>query len=81
MLITVITCVHLQMMKTLNPAKNYTLSSSILKFKPRLSQPGVRSVLLTRPRDEVQRCSDFSFAVLEMMDITPAKKLALMQVN
>lgn len=73
---------NLKMMKILYPAKNYKFSNAILKFRPQVRpEPGVRQVFLTEVEgaEEVQRCADFSFAVIEMIDITPAKKLALMQ--
>lgn len=73
---------NLKMMKILYPTKNYKFSSAILKFRPPVRpEPGVREVYLTELEgaEEVQRCADFSFAVIEMIDISSAKKLALMQ--
>lgn len=67
-------------MVDLFPSKNYTLSAGILENQPKLHQPGVRFIYLDDDKtDSMRRRQAFSFAVLEMLQVTPAKKIALMQ--
>lgn len=82
---------NVRLMAMLSPTKNYTLSEGIRQYKPRFNLPplhlkegmqGVRRVAMdeSAAAKEIQRASFFSFAVLEMLQVTPATKLALMQV-
>jgi hypothetical protein len=67
-------------MELLFPAKNYSISSNILKYRPPLPVEGARQFSLTDPADELDRRSKFSFAVMDMLQVSPGMKLSLMQV-
>jgi len=70
---------NVKMMEILFPEKNYSINQHILDHRPSIPQPGVRSISTNEAADELKRRSDFSFAVMDTLQITPAAKLALMQ--
>lgn len=67
-------------MEKLYPTKNYTIGANILRYRPQLRYPQVRLVNLAGDASEMQRRSDFSFSVMDMLQISPQTKLALLQV-
>lgn len=71
--------VNVKLMEKIFPNKNYTISPNIMKFRPTIQINGVRAISLTPPEVEMQRRSDFSFAVMDMLQITPPTKLMLLQ--
>lgn len=71
--------VNVKLMAKIFPAKNYTISPSIMKFRPHLPSDGVRSISTVNDEVAMQRKSDFSFAVMDMLQITPPTKLMLLQ--
>jgi hypothetical protein len=68
-------------MKLLYPEKNYTISANILEYRPPTKMDDVRLVRITDEAAELDRKSKFSFAIMDMLQITPATKLMFLQVN
>lgn len=68
-------------MKLLYPEKNYTISANILEYRPPTRMDDVRLVRMTDEASELDRKSKFSFAVMDMLQITPATKLMFLQVS
>ena len=68
-------------MKLLYPEKNFTISANILEYRPPVRTSDVRLVRMTDEAAELDRKSKFSFAVMDMLQITPATKLMFLQVN
>ena len=69
---------NVKLMEILFPQKNYTLNPNILLHRPRSQKDGVRNVM-TDDAMELTRRSKFSFAVMDMLQISPATKLSLLQ--
>ena len=67
-------------MELLFPQKNYTLGPNILKNRPPIKIRGVRNVKTLSKKDELERRTKFSYAVLDMLQIKPSTKLMLLQV-
>jgi hypothetical protein len=67
-------------MKLLYPEKNYTISANILEYRPPTKMDSVRLVRMTDEAAELDRKSKFSFAIMDMLQITPATKLMFLQV-
>jgi ATP-dependent Lon protease len=72
---------NVKMMELLYPNKNYTLSSKILELQPPLLPDGVRSINLAGDEYDLKRRSKLSFAIVDMLQINPSTKLALLQVR
>lgn len=70
---------NLKYMEILFPARNYTMNSSIMKYRPTIAPTDMRSIQLSSPEAELERRSKFSFAVMEMLQISPSTKLLLLQ--
>jgi hypothetical protein len=70
-----------QLMKLLYPEKNYTISANILEYRPPTKMDDVRLVRITDEAAELDRKSKFSFAIMDMLQITPATKLMFLQVD
>ena len=68
-------------MKLLYPEKNYTISANILEYRPPTRMDKVRLVRMTDEAAELDRKSKFSFAIMDMLQITPATKLMFLQVR
>jgi hypothetical protein len=68
-------------MEMLFPTKNYSISNNIIEYRPPLSIEGIRSISTVDDAVEMERRSKFSFAVLDMLQVSPATKLALLQVR
>ena len=68
-------------MKLLYPEKNYTISANILEYRPPTKMDSVRLVRMTDEASELDRKSKFSFAIMDMLQITPATKLMFLQVR
>lgn len=66
-------------MKVLYPNKNYTFSDAILETQPVAQVSGFRSFNSNTRRQEMKRRSDFSFAMIEMLEATYSKKISLLQ--
>jgi ATP-dependent Lon protease len=71
--------VNVMLMEKIFPNKNYTISPAIMKYRPSLALAGTRSIELSTAEATMQRRSDFSFAVMDMLQITPPTKLMLLQ--
>ena len=71
--------INVKLMEKIFPNKNYTISPNIMKFRPSMVGNQVRSVTLASSEAEMQRRSYFSFAVMDMLQITPPTKLMLLQ--
>ena len=71
----------MQLMKLLYPEKNYTISANILEYRPPTRMDKVRLVRMTDEAAELDRKSKFSFAIMDMLQITPATKLMFLQVR
>lgn len=69
---------NVKLMEILFPQKNYTLNPHILLHRPHLQKAGVRNVI-TDDTMELSRRSKFSFAVMDMLQISPATKISLLQ--
>jgi hypothetical protein len=67
-------------MRLLYPEKNYTISANILEYRPPSRVNDVRSINMRDEATELDRKSKFSFAIMEMLQITPATKLYFLQV-
>ena len=72
---------YFQLMKLLYPEKNYTISANILEYRPPTKMDSVRLVRMTDEASELDRKSKFSFAIMDMLQITPATKLMFLQVR
>jgi hypothetical protein len=70
---------NLKYMEILFPARNYTMNSSILKYRPMMTPTGIRSIQLASSEAEIERSSKFSFAVAEMLQVSPSTRLLLLQ--
>lgn len=71
---------NFKFMKLLLPQKNYTMSSGLLLNRPPSSDPGTRIINLASQSVEKERRAKFSYAVLEMLQISNPTKLSLLQV-
>jgi len=69
---------NVKLMEILFPQKNYTLNPNILLHRPQIQKVGVRNVI-TDDTMELSRRSKFSFAVMDMLQISPATKMSLLQ--
>ena len=67
-------------MELLYPSKTYVIGANILKYRPTLRLDGVRQVSLANDETEMQRRANFSFAVIDMLQINAQVKLMLLQV-
>ena len=72
--------VNMKLMQILFPQKNFTISESILASRPATETPGFRSISLSDSAAESERRVKFSFAVLDMLQTSPAAKLNILQV-
>jgi len=73
-----------QLMERLYPNKNYTISAAIRQHRPPApASPSatVRLVQLEDPASEMQRRALFSFAVMDMLQISAQTKTMLLQVH
>lgn len=70
---------NMKLMQILFPQKNFTISDAILGSRPLQSAPGVRAVSLVDPSAEMERRIKFSFAVMDMLQTSPAAKLSILQ--
>lgn len=66
-------------MKLLYPQNNYTMSEIVMKYRPALLQPNVRSVSLQSKVEALETRSKFSFAIMEMLKTDPVTKLLFLQ--
>lgn len=71
--------INVKLMEKIFPAKNYTISPSIMQSRPKTTIEGIRSIELETDEAIMQRRSEFSFAVMDMLQITPPTKLMLLQ--
>jgi len=70
-----------KMMKMLYPNNNFTLTDLILQHRPQLPVNGLgRQVKIFTPAMEAQRCSLFTYAVMDMIKTDPVNKLVNLQV-
>jgi hypothetical protein len=68
-------------MEYLYPNKNYTLNPNIYQYQSfHSNRPETRSINIIDEATSLNRKSLFSFAVIEMLQITSALKLQLLQV-
>jgi len=70
---------NMRLMEHIFPQKNYSLSAPLLANRPSIMTPGVRQVRLVDQKTQRERRSKFSFAVLDMLQVSPAAKLSLLQ--
>jgi len=70
---------NVKLMEILFPQKNYTLNPNLLSNRPPLIKEGVRNVIVTNEALELDRRSKFSFAVMDMLQISPATRISLLQ--
>ncbi len=70
---------NVKLMDLLFPQKNYTLSNLILENMPSVQLPGVRRVNVRDEATEMERRTKFSFAIMDMLQISSATKLLLLQ--
>lgn len=72
---------NVKLMETLHPEKNYTMNANVLLYRPAVQMPNIRTVSLVDENTELERSTKFSFAVMDMLQISPPTKLALLQVK
>ncbi len=70
---------NVKLMDLLFPQKNYTLSAGILENHPSMVIPGTRLVTMADPQADIERRTRFSFAIMDMLQISSATKLLLLQ--
>lgn len=70
---------NLKIMELLLPNKNYSISPHILEYRPNLVVKGTRTVTTLKDPLELERRAKFSFAVMDMLQISHATKLMLLQ--
>merc|ERR1711907_160936 len=70
---------NVKLMDLLFPKKNYKLSNLILENMPSLQIPGVRCVNVYDESKEMIRRTKFTFAIIDMLQISSATKLLLLQ--
>ena len=68
-------------MEKLYPNKNYTISAAIRQHRPAVPSAAVRLVQLESAESEMQRRALFSFAVMDMLQISAQTKIMLLQVR
>jgi len=68
-----------KVMKLLYPQNNYTMNEGVLRHRPQLQLPGVRSVSLLDEKAELERRSKFSLAAIGMLKTDPQTKLVFLQ--
>ena len=73
--------VNIKLMQIVFPQKNFTISDAILACRPPTESPGIRSVVLQDAASELERQIKFSYAVLDMLQTSPATKLSILQVR
>ena len=71
--------INVKLMQIVFPQKNFSISDNILESRPLTDLPGVRSIVLSDPKTNYERRVRFSFAVLDMLQTSPATKLAILQ--
>ena len=69
---------NIKLMHLLMPTKTYKLNQLITQFKPQ-SPSNARLVRLTTDKEELDRRSKLSFAMLDVLQISQAVKLSLLQ--
>ncbi len=72
---------NLKLMEHIFPSKNYKISEAILDSRPSTftTRIGDRAVKLQDKEAEMERRSEFSYAVLETLQVSPSMKLKLLQ--
>lgn len=70
---------NVKLMDLLFPQKNYTLSAEVLENRPSMIMEEFRGVSMTDPVADMQRRTRFSFAIMDMLQISSATKLTLLQ--
>jgi hypothetical protein len=68
-----------KIMKLLYPQNNYTMSESVMKFRPALKVPSVRTVSIQDSKAETDRRAKFSFSIMDMLKTDPVTKLLFLQ--
>jgi len=68
-----------KIMKLLYPQNNYTMSESVLKFRPNIALSNVRSVSTSSADDKLDRRTKFSFAIMDMLKTDPITKILFIQ--
>lgn len=68
-----------KIMKILYPQNNYTMNELVLRYRPQLYVPGVRNVVSSDAKEELDRRSKFSFATMDMLKTDPVTKLCFLQ--
>ena len=72
---------RVQIVQTLFPNKNTAFTQNLLKHCPPPAMPGGgRPVRILPEWMEVKRMSDFSFAITDILQVSPQMKAALLQV-
>ena len=72
---------NLKLMEHIFPSKNYKISRQILDNRPSAytTRIGNRPVRMLDKKEEMERRSKFSYAVLETLQVSPSMKLKLLQ--
>jgi hypothetical protein len=68
-----------KIMKLLYPQNNYTMNSSVMKYRPIVPKKGVRYVSTVDETAELDRRSKFSFATMDMLKTDPVTKILFLQ--
>jgi len=66
-------------MKLLYPQNNYTMSETVMKYRPIMQLPSVRSVSIQSSNDALDTRTKFSFAIMDMLKTDPITKILFLQ--
>lgn len=69
------------MMELLLPQRNISLSSAALENRPWVPTSGIRAIHFGSDEHDLVRRNKFSYAIIDMLQISPLLKLSLMQVQ
>ena len=68
-----------KIMKLLYPQNNYTMSETVMRYRPPLPSPDVRAVCMRGKEDALDTRSKFSFAIMDMLKTDPITKILFLQ--
>ena len=68
-----------KIMKLLYPQNNYTMSETVMRYRPSISSPDVRVVNTQDKEVTLDTRSKFSFAIMDMLKTDPITKILFLQ--
>jgi len=70
---------NLKLMEMLNPGRSFSPSQALIENRPLMPAKGIRAIYFGDDLHDMKRRTKFSYAVMEMLRLTPQLKLSLLQ--